>query len=337
MPMLTPSQVHVDQPLTNLTLAYIQDQSAFIADKVFPNVPVSKQTDKYYIYDRENFLRTGDVKPLGPRTRPERVGMALSTDSYSIDVRALATDFDFQTLANEDTSLDVRAAGARMLTQRMLIDRENRWASTYFATGVWDTEYTGVANAANNTTSEVTQWDDYTNSTPIVDVTTAKRDAMLASGGFMPNVMVVTRDVRDTLINHPDILARLNGGATVVNTALVTNSKLAEIFEVEDFLIMDAIQNTAAEGAAEALGFVATKKAAIYYRPAAPGLMVPAAGYNFTWSTLDNSSGHGVEIMSYTGDYLGIEGIAEEIHACMAYDQKVVGSEMGIFFNTVLS
>lgn len=337
MPMLTPSQVHVDTPLTNLTLAYIQDQSAFIADKVFPNVPVSKQTDKYYIYNREDFLRTGDVKALGPRTRPERVGMALSQNSYSIDVRALATDFDFQTLANEDTSLDIRAAGARMLTQRMLIDRENRWASTYFATGVWATEYDGVANASNNLNTEVTQWDDYTNSTPIVDITTAKRTAMLASGGFMPNVMVVTRDVRDVLINHPDILARLNGGATVVNTALVTNAKLAEIFEVEQFLVMDAIQNTAAEGAAEALSFITTKKAALYYRPVAPGLMVPAAGYNFTWSSLDNSSGHGVEIMSYSGEYLSIEGIAEEIHAVMAYDQKVVGTELGVFFNTILS
>lgn len=337
MPMLTPSQVHVDQPLTNLTLAYIQDQSAFIADRVFPNVPVSKQTDKYYIYDREHFLRSGDVKALAPRTRPERTGMSLSTDSYSIEVRALATDFDFQTLANEDTALDIRSAGARMLTQRMLIDREKRWASTYFATGVWDTEYTGDASGSQSTSSEVIYWDDYTNSTPIVDVTTAKRAAMLASGGFMPNVMVVTRDVRDTLINHPDILDRLDGGATVTNTALVTDAKLAEIFGVEEFLIMDAIENTAAEGATESLGFISSKKAALYYRPQAPGLMVPAAGYNFTWSTLDNSSGHGVEIMSYRGEFLEIEGIAEEIHACMAYDQKVVGTEMGVFFNTILS
>ena len=152
--------------------------------------------------------------------------MSLSTDSYQIDVRGLATDFDFQTLANEDTALDIRSAGAQMLTMQLMIDREKRWASTYFASGVWDTEYTGVANAQNDTTSEVTQWDDYTNSTPIIDVTTAKRTAMLASGGFMPDVMVVTRDVRDTLINHPDILDRLNGGATVTNTALVTDAKL---------------------------------------------------------------------------------------------------------------
>ena len=40
MPLLTPSQVHIDQPLSNLTLAYVQEQTNFIADKVFPTVDV---------------------------------------------------------------------------------------------------------------------------------------------------------------------------------------------------------------------------------------------------------------------------------------------------------
>lgn len=44
MPILTPSDVHIDKPLTNLTLAYVQDQSMFIADKVFPVVGVQSQS-----------------------------------------------------------------------------------------------------------------------------------------------------------------------------------------------------------------------------------------------------------------------------------------------------
>ena len=335
MPMLTPSQVHVDVPLTNLTVAYLQETSGFIADRVFPNVPVSKQTDKYYIYNREDFNRSGNVKTLAPRTRPERVGMSLSQDSYAIEVRALATDFDFQTLANEDTALDIRAAQSRMLTMQMMIDREKRWADTYFSAGIWATEYEGVSGGPN--AGEVRQWDDYVNSNPIIDVTNAKRAAQLASGGFRPNIMVVTRDVRDVLVNHPDILSRLNGGATVTDTALVTDAKLAEILEVSQFLVSDAIENTGATGLAENNAFINTKKAALYYAPPAPGLMVPAAGYNFTWSTLDNSSGYGVEIRSYTGEYLAIEGIAEELHAVMAYDMKVVGNEMGVFFADIIS
>lgn len=48
MAMLTPSSVHIDAPLTNLTIAFLQDANGFIADRVFPKVGVSKKTDKYY-------------------------------------------------------------------------------------------------------------------------------------------------------------------------------------------------------------------------------------------------------------------------------------------------
>jgi hypothetical protein len=249
----------------------------------------------------------------------------------------LSTDFDFETLANADTALDIRRGASEMLTHNLLIDREKRFMSTFFGTSIWTTEYTGVANADNDTAAEVTQWDDYTNSTPIVDVTTARRAMQVASGGFKPNKMVVTRDVHDTLVNHPDVLARINGGATVTNTALVTQAKLAEIFEVAEYYIVDAIENTAKEGLSESLAFVATKKAALYYAPQSAGLMVPSAGYNFTWNELDNASGYGIDIRSYTGDFLRVEGVAELLEANMAYDQKVVGADLGVFFNTILS
>lgn len=335
MPMLTPEAVHIDQPLTNITIAFLQEQQNFIADRVFPNVPVSKKTDKYYIYDRENFNRTGQVQIRAPRTRAPRVGLSLSTDTYSAEVRSISTDYDFQTLANEDTALNIRSGGATMLTHQLLIDREKQWVTNYFSSGIWDTEYTGVASSP--TSSQFINWDDYQSSTPIVDVTRAARTMQITSGGFRPNTMVVTRDVRDSLVNNPDILDRLNGGATVTNTALVTDAKLAEIFEVSQFLVVDAIQNTAAEGLTESNSFVATKSAALYYVPQAPGLMVPAAGYNFTWNELDNASGFGVDIRSYTGDFLRIEGIEEHLEANMAYDMKVVGSELGVFFDSAIA
>jgi len=190
---------------------------------------VDKMSDKYYIYDRANFNRKGERKQLAPGTAPERVGMSLSTDTYSVNVYGLAHAFDFQTLANEDAALNLRSGAANMLQMLNLIDRENDWMSTYFTTGVWDTEYTGVANADNDTATEFTQWDDYTNSTPIIDVRNIKRAAHLASGGFKPNVMVVTQDVHDILLDHPDVLDRIDGGATTVNPALASEARLAQI------------------------------------------------------------------------------------------------------------
>jgi hypothetical protein len=312
MALLTPSSVHIDQPLTNLTLAYVQSQENFIADKVFPTVGVAKQSDKYYIYDRASMNRSGDVKKLAPRTEVDRIGLALSNSSYYADVYGLGMDFDEQTLANEDAALEIRAAGAQTLVNRILIDREEKFASTFFAAGVW----TGQSTPAN-------LWSDYTNSTPITDVTTARRAMQLTSGGYKPNTMVVGKEVRDILINHPDILARLNGGATVSNTALVTNAKLAEIFEVENFYVMEAVKNSGAEGLAESNAFIGGKHALLTHTPSSAGLMTPAAGLTFAWNSISGVNNLGVSIESFSDDALKRMQVAEHIQAKLAYDMKV--------------
>lgn len=326
MPLLTPSQVHIDQPLSNLTLAYVQEQTNFVADKVFPTVGVARQSDKYYIYDRASMNRSGDVKKLAPRTEVDRIGLALSNSSYYADVYGLGMDFDEQTLANEDAALEIRAAGAQTLVNRILIDREEKFASTFFAASVW----TGESTPAN-------LWSDYTNSTPITDVTTARRAMQLTSGGYKPNTMVVGKEVRDILINHPDILARLNGGATVSNTALVTNAKLAEIFEVESFFVMEAVKNSGAEGLAESNAFIGGKHALLTHTPSSAGLMTPAAGLTFAWNSISGVNNLGVSIESFSDDALKRMQVAEHIQAKMAYDMKVVGADLGYFFDTCVA
>jgi hypothetical protein len=324
--MLTPSSVHIDQPLTNLTLAYVQEQSNFIADKVFPTVGVQRQSDKYYIYDRDNMNRSGDVKKLAPRTEVERIGMAISNSSYFADVYGLGMDFDEQTLANEDAALEIRAAGAQTLVNRVLIHREEQFASTFFAAGVWGSQ---------STPSNL--WSDYTNSTPIADVTAARRAMQLKSGGFKPNTMVIGKEVRDQLINHPDILARLNGGATVSNTALITNAKLAEIFEVENLYVMEAVKNSSAEGIAESNAFIGGKHALLVHTPRTAGLMTPAAGLTFAWNNIPGANNLGVSVESFSDDALKRMQVAEHIQVKMAYDMKVVGSDLGYFFNAVVA
>jgi len=326
MPLLTPSAVHIDQPLSNLTLAYVQEQTNFVADKVFPVVGVQRQSDKYYIYDRANMNRSGDVKKLAPRTEVSRIGMAISNDSYYADVYGIGMDFDEQTIANEDAMLEVRAAGAQTLINRVLIEREQQFASTFFTAGAWSTDVT-PANL----------WSDYSLSTPITDVTTARRTMQLKSGGFKPNTMVVGKEVRDILVNHPDILARLNGGATVSNTALITDAKLAEIFEVENFYVMESVANTAAEGLAEVNGFIGGKNALLVHTPRSSGLMTPAAGLTFAWNNIQGVNNLGITVESFSDDALKRQQVAEHIQVKMAYDMKIVGADLGYFFEAVVA
>ena len=326
MPLLTPSAVHIDQPLSNLTLAYVQEQTNFVADKVFPVVGVQRQSDKYYIYDRANMNRSGDVKKLAPRTEVNRIGMAVSNSAYYADVYGIGMDFDEQTIANEDAMLEIRAAGAQTLINRVLIEREEQFASTFFNAGVWTTDVT-PANL----------WSDYTNSTPISDVTNGSRTMQLTSGGFKPNTLVVGKEVRDILINHPDILARLNGGSTINNPALITDGKLAEIFGVENFFVMEAVKNGAVEGLAEANAFIGGKNALLVHTPRASGLMTPAAGLTFAWNNIPNVNNLGITVESFSDDALKRQQVAEHIQVKMAYDMKVVGADLGYFFSDVVA
>ena len=325
MPMLTPSQVHLDVPLTNLTIAYAQEMTNFVADKVFGTISVDKQSNKFYKYDREG-LRHGDVKLLAPRTEVNRVGMSLSNDNYFAEVRGIGMDFDEQELANEDTMLEFRSQGANVLMEKILIDREVRWADTFFKAGVWGSE-----------TTPANLWSDYNNSTPIIDVTNARRAMQLKSGGYKPNCMVVGKEVRDVLINHPDILARLNGGATVTNTALITDAKLAEIFEVEQFLVMEAVYNDAAEGLADNIDFIGGKHAMLAYKPSAMGLKTPASGAIFTWDAIPGVGGLGITVESFSDDALKRQQVAEMIQVKCADDMKVIGADLGYFFADVVA
>ena len=326
MPLLTPSAVHIDQPLSNLTLAYVQEQTNFVADKVFPVVGVQRQSDKYYIYDRANMNRSGDVKKLAPRTEVNRIGMAISNAAYYADVYGIGMDFDEQTIANEDAMLEVRAAGAQTLINRVLIEREEQFASSFFSAGVWTTDVT-PSNL----------WSDYTNSTPISDVTAGRRTMQLKSGGFKPNTMVIGKEVRDVLINHPDILARLNGGATVTNTALITDAKLAEIFEVENLYVMEAVKNGAVEGLAESNAFIGGKNCLLVHTPSSAGLMTPAAGLTFAWNNIPSVNNLGITVESFSDDALKRQQVAEHIQVKMAYDMKVVGADLGYFFEDVVA
>jgi len=326
MPQLTPSSVHLDQPLTNLTLAFAQDQNNFIADKVFPTVGVERQSDKFYVYNRDNMNRTGDVKVLAPRTEVNRIGLSISNESYYASVYGLGMDFDQQTLANEDAALDIRSAGAQTLATRLMIHREEQFAAKFFAASIWGSESTPT-----------NLWSDYVAGTPIQDVTNARRTMQLKSGGFKPNTMVVGKEVRDILVNHPAILARLNGGATVSNTALVTDAKLAEIFEVENFYVMEAVKNDAVEGLAESNSFIGGKHALLVHGPRNSGLMTPAAGLTFAWNNIPAANNLGITVESFSDDALKRQQIAEHIQVKMAYDMKVTGADLGYFFDTVVA
>ena len=135
MPQPTHSEQHVDEILTNVSTAYLQAQSNFIATKAFPVVPVAKQSDKYYTYTKAQFF-SDDVQRRGDAVESAGSGYALSTDSYFADVWGLHKDVGHLTMSNFDAPLDPLRDASEFVTQQFLQRMERQWVTDYFATGI---------------------------------------------------------------------------------------------------------------------------------------------------------------------------------------------------------
>jgi hypothetical protein len=328
----TSRAVHIDQPLTNISVAYLQNASNFVASRVFPNIRVQKQSDVYFVYDR-GFFNRNEAKIRAPSTEAAIAGFGLTTESYMASVVALKAQVSWQTMANADTPVQLERANTENLLLKMLIQKEVDWATKYFGPGIWGKNYTGVPS--NPGVNQVIHWSDQTAGDPIKDIRTAKTD-MLESTGFEPNTMVVGQRVMNALVDHPDIVDRIKYSGSVgnQNPARTTVQALSQLFDIDRILVMRGIQNTAAEGEPNVHSFIGGNNALLAYVPQTPGLMTPSAGYTFTWSGYQGVANEfGVSVERRERDIIK----ATEIECEMAYVHKMVASDLGVMFNSIVA
>lgn len=329
MPLNQPSRgdVHVDKPLTNIAVAYAQRPEVFVADRVFPVVPVSKQSDKYFTVPRGEWFRD-EMKKRAPGAKSAERTHQMSSDSYICDVWALHEQLADQVRANYDNPLQPERELTEGLSQAGMIRKEMQWVEDFFGSGLWTTDYTGVSSGP--TGAEFLQWNDAA-STPIEDIRFGKR-RVHGRTGFRPNKLTLGREVYDMLIDHPDIVGRIDRGQTN-GTALVVRQNLAALFELEEVLVMDAVVNSAVQGAADSIDFIGGKSALLTYSPASPGLYIPSAGYTFSWTGLLGSGALGMRMKRIRDE----DRESDKLEIQMAFDQKLVSADLGSFFITAVA
>ncbi len=324
----TVSDVHVDAMLTTLSVAYRQDQSRFVADRIFPLVSVSKQSDRYYQYNRGDFNRD-EMELRAPATESAGSGYTIdNTPTYYCQEWALHKDIPDQVIANADAVINPLRDTVEFLTVKALIRKEKSFVDKYFKGGVWTSDFDGVASGNAWGSSTVLQWNDAA-STPIEDIRKAQT-TILERTGYMPNVLVLGKAVYDSLIDHPDLVDRIKYGQTPGSPAIVNRQALAALFEVDRVEIMSAIQNTAVEGATAAHSFIGGKKAMLLYAAPSAGLMTPTAGYTFQWTGMYGGT-MGQRILNFRMPQIKAQRI--EIETC--FDQRVVAPDLGFFFDSI--
>lgn len=317
----TPGDVHVNRPLTNISIAYMQQASQFVADRVFPNIPVQKQSDLYFTYDRGFFFRS-EMKKRGPGSESAGIDYKVdATPNYFCPVWAIHHDVPDQRRANSDSPLQPDREATELLMQQALVKREIEWASNYFTTSKWTTDL-----------SPATKWDAASGSDPLGEIETGKT-TVGASTGLEPNSLVMGRLVWGVLRNHADIVDRIKYGQTAPGAANVSIQAFADLIEVPDVMISRAVQNSAAEGLTNSIDYILGDSALLVYSAPNPGLMTPSGGYTFSWTGYAGAGPGGQRISRFRMEWLK----ADRVELEMSFDQKLVAADLGYFLNDVLT
>ena len=325
MPSPSQSDLHVNIPLTNVSIAYMQSSAAYISDKIFPKVPVQKQSDLYWKYSKSDWRRT-DVARRAPSTESKGVGWTMDTDSYFAHVYAVHKDVDDQLRSNADSNFNLDRDATEFITNQMLLKRDIDWNEKFFAPDVWATEFAGGV--------DFTQWSD-AGSNPVEDVARWVLDFRRQTG-FAPNKMVLGADVMLYLKQHPDIIDRIK----YTQKGIVTEDLIATLFNVEQLYVSYAtvattpqIPDARLQDAAATYDFIANSKSVLLaYAPSGPSLMTPSAGYTFTWNGYLGGNSQGMKIKRFRMEHIG----SDRVEAEMTYDMKVVCPDLGTFATSVV-
>lgn len=330
MPSPSQSELHINAPLTNVSIAYVQNSKDFIADKVFPKVPVKKQSDLYWKYSKSDFRRT-DAKRRAPSTESPGTGWNVTTDSYFTHVYAVHKDIDDQLRANADSNFNLDKDATQFITHQLLLKRDMDWHETYFKPGVWATDLTGVDGTPG--ANQFIKWSN-ANSDPIMQFANLQTE-FIRENGFKANTLVLGAQAIVALKNHPGILDRIK----YTQRGVLTEDLIASLLGVERILVSYAtagsgprIPDADEQDAATTYGFLADSKSALLaYTPKAPGLMQPAAGYTFTWNGYLGGNSQGLLVKNFRMEHIR----SDRIEAEATYDMKVVGRDLGIFLQDV--
>lgn len=308
MPVQGP--IHVDKPLMNISIRYRSE--GLIADELFPVVPVQKESDVYYIFDKANSLRT----PLTLRANGGEANednFALSTATYRLEEHALKEIITDRDRENQDPGLDLEASTVEDLTDKILRQKEVDAATLLFTDGNWANESSLAAAGAWSANTSV--------SNPILNADSASANISLQTGKRM-NTCVLDETTWFAVKEHTSVVQRvMYTSADSVGPELV-----ARLFGVQKLLVAGASQNTADEGLAATMARIFTDSAWFGYVERSPGLKKPSALYCF------KRSGGGVEVRRWRDEAKK----GEYIEVGHMYDQHVPASDCGyLIVNTI--
>lgn len=252
--------LHVDKLLSNISVKY--RNSEFIADEVFPRVPVKKDSDEYRVYTR-NF-RIPDTK-MADSGLANQHDFAVSTATYSLEKHALKDYVSDDQEENYDLA-SLKADTTEELTDKIMLRKEKQCADL-FTTTSWSLNVSLAAAGAWNSNTTVS------NPIPVVDTGAS---TVILNSGFKPNYGILPHEGFIAAKNHTSVLDRVKH-----TSSKMTKDMLAGLFDLPQLLVPIVSYDTSAEGGTETIAAIWGDSMFLGYKPNRPSPRTPSAGYTF--------------------------------------------------------
>ena len=314
--------------LTNMSMAYFQQQSEYVAKSLFPMLPVQLSTASYYKFSKADLARDNvRRKPQFGKVEPAQMGMA--DDSYRCYVDQVIVGLDkINTLdfarSKAPGVADPRKAKAKFIAEQMNIHLDILFAENFFKAGVWGDEFTGGTTFSDTDNSFIKFTD--ANCDPVV-LFDALRTRMKKKGRRQPNKLGLGEEAFNALKNNPAILERVKFGGSTANPATVNENVLAQLFGLKEVKVFGSTYNKAGLGEEEDMDFICNPNdALLVYSTDTPAIDEATAGYIFTWDMLGNGS------WMATSQFEGEGGTHSEfMEGLMATDMKKTADDLAIY------
>lgn len=266
--MASPQSMHIDAALTNYAVK--SGQGAFAATRLFPVMPVLKESDVYYVYGDEHVADdTNMVRAAG--TKAGRVEWSKTTGSYVAREYTLGHSIPQRLLDNADPALNPMARGVDVLKAKVLLAYERRVATQATTQANYATALKAAASGAWSSSTTAIE----------ADMDTA-RNAVMKACGYEPNTLVVSSELAKVMKRNPGLRELVK----YTDPSLLVNGDLPQTLFGLSVVVPGARNNSANPGQTASMGFVwpATTAVLAYVDPAA-SLDAMTYGLTFRVST----------------------------------------------------
>lgn len=301
-------EVHVDALLTGFSIKY--RNPAYVGLQVFPEVKVTKQSDKYATYGKEHLVNKPDERAPGDPANEIFYSVDL-TNTYYCDGHALKQKVPDKLKENADSPLEPEMDATENVSDSVDLNKEIRIKTASLNTAT-------VSN-----TTPTTRWDQ-ANSTPIEDILQTAAKNVQNKSLKVPNKILIPFNVAVVLSwnsQMKEIVKYTNPSLLLQDEGIILPKKLWGM----DVVVPGAGYNTANLGQTASLSPIWGTSVLVYYSAPSPSPRHVSFGYTFVWGKRTVSKWYDNPIKS---TWIEVEEYA---------DEKIICADCGYILNTVLT